>query len=102
VANKYPLCAVGILAHSIGLVLSLGNVGYSFYPVSVWWYMLFLTALYSYKSSRELCRECITSFLASFGVCLMSVVILDYVPWNVILTYILVLIISLCITAQTT
>ena len=86
--NSMPSWVVGTFAHSISLTeYWLYGTGYSFYILFTWMFMIFLMGSWHYRSTKELCKECIISYIAAFSACIFAGHQLDYLPWYIVVIY---------------
>ena len=49
--------------------------------------MIFLMGSFHYRSSKELCKECIISFSAAMSAAIFAGHQLDYIPWTIVSIY---------------
>ncbi|CAG9329176.1 unnamed protein product [Blepharisma stoltei] len=100
IGHSMPQCIFGIAMHSIGILLCLFQIGgYSYYPISLWTFIVFITSLYTYKRLKELCFECVSTFIILLLIISLTIIELPYLPYYTFLIYLLILTLSLCITA---
>ena len=77
-----PLAWVGLVAHAVGVGLSVTEwYAWQFYVVSLWVYMLFVSASVTYKSARELCWACISLPTIGLWTAWASCLALEAFPW---------------------
>lgn len=89
---------VGILTHTLSLILSLTSLyPWQFYLVSLWLYMLSATAAVTYKSFKELCWACISLPLLAAWTAWNSGADLPFFPW----LFLLGLLIMFCLMMGT-
>mmetsp|Transcript_7585 Transcript_7585/g.990 ORF Transcript_7585/g.990 Transcript_7585/m.990 type:complete len:95 (+) Transcript_7585:140-424(+) len=79
--------------------LSLYELPYDFYPVSVWWFMLTTMSMYTYKSYKELCFRCIIGYLLTLASIYTGICAMESPPYFTIFMYFVVITLSLVITA---
>lgn len=99
IGDYTPQCIFAVVLHTIGFILDVFSPGMSFYPVSMWLFILVFSGMYTYKAWRELCRACISTFLLSLLTCVYSIYLLSYIPFYILSSYLLILTIAILVTA---
>lgn len=102
VGSRMPQCLLGAFIHlACMLLVLLGYSGLCFYLISFWFFILFYAGIYTYKTWKELCGGCIIAYCLSFALSVLAFASMDYTPYIVVGIYVLVTMVSLCLTAST-
>ena len=100
IGDQTPQCAYGAISHLISILLAVCSLeGYSFYPLSLWLFVLLYSGIYLYKSIKEICKGCAIAFGSAVIATIISMSKLDYYPWIAISIYLAVFMLSICLTS---
>lgn len=100
IGDYTPQCVFGAFAHLVAMAMVLsGFGGYAFYLLSLWLFGLVYSGVYTYKRIREICKGCFIAFTMATLSTSISITHLPYFPWIVSLTYLFLMVLSLCLTS---